>query len=177
MTDAPLETVSIAQAAALLGVHRNTIRNRIKAGRYKAHKVIAPQGETYVIDRASLGLSPDSSEGTRSQSQGRHKPSNPSQSDTLVDASQQAEQLAVVQRLLAPFVEELGRTREELGRTAERLRVTEEERDQLRVEIGRLTAGEKAATERSAVTGEAERQNMRHTAPRPWWRFWERFEW
>jgi len=158
MTGPSTDSVSIAQAAALLGVHRNTVRNRIKAGRYKAHKVIAPQGETYVIDRVSLGLSPDNSERHRSQSQGRHNTPNPSQSDTLVDASQQAEQLAVVQRLLAPFVEELGRTREELGRTAERLRVTEQERDQLRAEVARLTAAPTSGPE----------------SPRPWWRFWGR---
>ena len=158
MTDAPTDSVSIAQAAALLGVHRNTVRNRIKAGRYKAHKVLAPQGETYVIDRASLGPIPHNSERHRSPSQGRHNAPNPAQSGALIDAGHQAEQLAVVQRLLAPFVEELGRTREELGRTAERLRVTEEERDQLRGEVERRTAAPTSGPE----------------SPRPWWRFWDR---
>jgi excisionase family DNA binding protein len=37
------EFISIAEAATLLGVHRNTIRNCIKGGRYKAHKVVTPR--------------------------------------------------------------------------------------------------------------------------------------
>ncbi len=169
MTGLPTDSVSIAQAAALLGVHRNTVRNRIKAGHYKAHKVIASQGETYVIDRASLGPIPNNSESHRSQSQGRHNAPNPSQSDTLVDASQQAEQLAVVQRLLAPFVEELGRTREELGRTAERLRVTEEERDQLRSEVDRLQAGWDAPTEQSSTEDSVREHEVWWHRGVSWW--------
>jgi excisionase family DNA binding protein len=46
--------VTVTEAARLLGVHRNTVRNRIKAGRYKAHKVVTPQGETYMVERESL---------------------------------------------------------------------------------------------------------------------------
>ncbi len=174
MTDAPPETVSISQAAALLGVHRNTIRNHIKAGRYKAHKVITSQGETYVIDRASLGPIPHNSEGHRSQSQGRHNAPNPSQSGALIDAGHQAEQLAVVQRLLAPFVEELGRTREELGRTAERLRVTEEERDHLRAEVEQLLSDQDAQTRSQDAPGEAEGAQVGHRVSRWWRRLWVR---
>ena len=39
MGEASADTVTIAEAAALLGVHRNTVRNRVKAGRYRAHAV------------------------------------------------------------------------------------------------------------------------------------------
>ncbi len=55
--DEQAEYISIAEASTLLGVHRNTVRNRIKSGRYKAHKVVTPQGKTYAIERESLGPS------------------------------------------------------------------------------------------------------------------------
>jgi excisionase family DNA binding protein len=48
--------VTVTEAARLLGVHRNTVRNRVKAGRYKAHKVVTPQGETVMLSRESLGI-------------------------------------------------------------------------------------------------------------------------
>ena len=65
MPDGAIETVTIAEAAALLGVHRNTVRNRIKAGRYRAHKLVTAQGETYAIERESLGLAPHNGAPTR----------------------------------------------------------------------------------------------------------------
>jgi uncharacterized protein YjbI with pentapeptide repeats len=48
------DTVPIRQAAALLGVHQNTVRQRVKSGVYKAEKVDTKHGPTWLIDRASL---------------------------------------------------------------------------------------------------------------------------
>src|SRR5215218_2886968 len=104
MPDVPSETVTIAEAAALLGVHRNTVRNRIKAGRYKAHKVVTPQGETYVIERDSLGMTPDNTLHNPSQTTVRYNAHNPSQAGAIVDEGSLAQQMAVVQQLLAPFI-------------------------------------------------------------------------
>ena len=42
------EALTIRQAATLLGVHANTVRNRIKSGRYQADKVVTEHGETYL---------------------------------------------------------------------------------------------------------------------------------
>lgn len=42
------------EAAALLGVHYNTIRTRIKAGMYRAEKVNTENGPTWMIERDSL---------------------------------------------------------------------------------------------------------------------------
>lgn len=118
------EYLSIAEAATLLGVHRNTIRNRVKAGRYKAHKLLTPQGATYAIERESLGLLSDTPTNDAAQSLSRpvrHNSEKPSQPGALVSPEQQAQADAIVQRLLAPFIAELGGVREELGRvTAER---------------------------------------------------------
>jgi predicted DNA-binding protein (UPF0278 family) len=48
------ETLAIRQAATLLIVYPNTVRNRIKSGVYQAEKVIPEHGETYVILRSEL---------------------------------------------------------------------------------------------------------------------------
>jgi hypothetical protein len=49
-----VERVTAHEAAALLGVHYNTIRNRIKAGMYRAEKVHTENGPTWMIERDSL---------------------------------------------------------------------------------------------------------------------------
>lgn len=117
--DEHAEYVSIADAATLLGVHRNTVRNRVKAGRYKAHKLVTPQGETYALRRDSLRLPlPNPTNGAAQPLTDvvRHNADNPSQPAALVGTDQQAGADAIVQRLLAPFIAELGTVREELGR-------------------------------------------------------------
>jgi hypothetical protein len=48
------ERVTIREAATLLGVHPNTVRNRVKAEVYSAQKVVTERGETWMIDRDSL---------------------------------------------------------------------------------------------------------------------------
>jgi excisionase family DNA binding protein len=48
------DRLTIAEAATLLGVHKNSVRNRIKDGTYKAEKVIKERGQTYMIGRQSL---------------------------------------------------------------------------------------------------------------------------
>jgi len=46
--------VTIAEAAALLGCHPNTVRNRVRTGLYKAEKIVTERGPTWMIDRDSL---------------------------------------------------------------------------------------------------------------------------
>jgi excisionase family DNA binding protein len=152
MAELPAETITIAEAADLLGVHRNTVRNRIKAGRYKAHKVVTAQGETFAIERDSLDSNPTNTTHSSSQPQVRHGASTHSQDRAIVDDAHAEQQLAVVQRLLAPFIEELGATKIELGRTREqrdaavsgkahaekRAEDTEREREELKAEVAFL---------------------------------------
>jgi len=159
--DEHAEYISIAEAAMLLGIHRNTVRNRVKAGRYKAHKLLTPQGETYAIERESLGVplaTPTNAPAQPLSRPVRHNPDNPSQPTALVSLEQQAQADAIVQRLLAPFIAELGTVREELGQA-------KAERDDLRrrvehaeAERDRLTAAQAApaapgALEEASGTG------------------------
>jgi excisionase family DNA binding protein len=50
------EYVTVGEAAKLLGIHRNTVHNRIKAGRITAHKVVEGEREVYRVERDSLGV-------------------------------------------------------------------------------------------------------------------------
>src|SRR5918997_5102451 len=48
------DRLTIAEAATLLGVHKNTVRNRIKNGSYQAEMIQTERGPTYLIERESL---------------------------------------------------------------------------------------------------------------------------
>jgi len=159
--DERAEYISIAEAATLLGVHRNTIRNRIKAGRYKAHKLVTPQGETYAIARESLDLRGDTpTTGAAQPLSGpvRHNADNPPQPAALVSPEQQAQADAIVQRLLAPFIAELGTVREGLGRVQAERDARDETIAALcrRAEVAEATRDRlQAAQEAPAVRGPA----------------------
>jgi hypothetical protein len=56
-----VERVTLIQAAALLGCHRNTVKNRIRAGMYRAEKVHTENGPTWMIERDSLTNKPPTS--------------------------------------------------------------------------------------------------------------------
>lgn len=153
--DERTEYISIAEAATLLGVHRNTIRNRIKAGRYKAHKLVTPQGETYVIERESLDLRGDTPTNAPAQSLSapvRHNTDNPSQAGDMVSHDQQAQADAIVQRLLAPFIAELGTVREELGR----VKAQNEAKEETIAELRRRAEVAEAARDQLAAAQEAQ---------------------
>jgi excisionase family DNA binding protein len=54
--ESPKEYVTVGEAAKLLGIHRNTVHNRIKVGRITAHKVVEGGREIYRVERDSLGV-------------------------------------------------------------------------------------------------------------------------
>jgi excisionase family DNA binding protein len=151
------DRLTIAEAAALLGVHKNTVRNRIKNGSYRAEIVQTERGPTYLIERENL-LTNLTTNTVSSASQG------------LV--SHQAMEL--VQDLLRPFVSELGEVREELGAERVRRQMAEERAAALEAELEALkepqespqTAEEEPdRAEPDAATGEAA-----EGVQRSWWR-------
>lgn len=118
--------VTITEAATLLGVHPNTVRGRVKAGTYDAEKVATEHGLTWMIDPDSLVNEPL----PRDSQQVPLQQVNP-------DAVTPVE---LVQDLLRPFVEDLGRVREELGAERVRREQAERERDELRARLEALQA-------------------------------------
>jgi hypothetical protein len=120
----PSSRVTITEAATLLGVHPNTVRNRVRGGVYDAEKVSTEHGFTWMIDRDSLVNTP------------LPRDSQPAPSQTVnLEAPQPLE---VVQELLRPFVEDLGRVREELGAERVRREHAERERDELAARLAAL---------------------------------------
>jgi excisionase family DNA binding protein len=151
------DRLTIAEAAALLGVHKNTVRNRIKNGSYRAEMVQTERGPTYLIERESLLTNLTT--------------------NTVSSASQELvshQAMEFVQDLLRPFVSELGEVRQELGGERTRRQMAEERIAALEAELEALreprespqTLEEDPQTaEPQAVTGEAE-----ESVQRSWWR-------
>jgi excisionase family DNA binding protein len=151
------DTLTIAEAATLLGVHKNTVRNRIKNGAYRAEMVQTERGPTYLIDRESLltNLS----------------------TNTLSSASQELvdpQAMEFVQELIRPFVSELGEVREELG--AERLRrqIAEERTAALEAELEALRqpreSPQTVEEEPERAEPHSDASGPQEGARRPWWR-------
>jgi hypothetical protein len=159
--------VTITEAATLLGVHQNTVRGRVKAGLYDATKVATEHGLTWMIDRDSLVNNP--------------LPRDLQQSPSQMVNPEAATPMEVVQGLLRPFVEDLGRVREELGAERVRREQAERERDELAARLDALTEtplGPETPAEGTegvvtpADTGGAQESVQR----RSWWRRFFGFE-
>ena len=163
----PPSRVTITEAAALLGVHPNTVRNRVRGGVYDAEKVSTEHGFTWMIDRGSLVNAPLP----------RASHPTPSQAVNL----EGPHPVEVVQELLRPFVENLGRVREELGAERVRREQAERERDDLAARLAALqeppdgpqtAAEEPEGVRERPFTEEAQEGSER----RSWWRRWFGFE-
>jgi excisionase family DNA binding protein len=139
------EYVTAGEAAKLLGVHRNTIHNRIKNGRIRAHKVIEGDREVYRIERDSLDVGRTSADVRTLDAQ------------RTTSGEELSRMIATrLDEIVRDYTHQLGDLREELG--AERVRremaentlregmaeerrrreEAERERDELRRELGAL---------------------------------------
>lgn len=168
--------VTITEAATLLGVHPNTVRGRVKAGMYDAEKVATEHGLTWMIDPDSLVNEPLPRDS-------QHPPLQTVNPDAV-------NPLELVQDLLRPFVEDLGRVREELGAERVRREQAELERDDLRRQLEALRGppqapqtvpecpegGELRSDTAGPQTGIQEPggvdEEPTDTPRRPWWLRW-----
>jgi excisionase family DNA binding protein len=151
------DRLTIAEAAALLGVHKNTVRNRIKNGSYRAEMVQTERGLTYLIERESLltNLS----------------------TNTLSSASQELvsnQAMEFVQELLRPFVRELGEVREELGAERARRLMAEQRAAALEAELEAVEEPQESSQTVDEEPEEAEPRpatgGAQEGVHRPWWR-------
>jgi excisionase family DNA binding protein len=184
------ETFTIAEAAALTGLHRNTIRMRVKMGQLTADRAPGKFGEEYRISRQALteaGLlappdpgqaSPDPTQAERNPPIGP-TPSMPSQA-IMADLLQRHEQAMF---RLGYLEAELLRHKS-LAENAETLQVEAREREfevrELRRELERAQERTREIEELRSLLREMERntQQMREeveqyrTAARHrWWHF------
>jgi hypothetical protein len=158
------DRVTITEAATLLGVHPNTVRGRVKAGAYDAEKVSTEYGLTWMIDRNSLINNPLPRDSQRTPSQ----TVNPEVSTPT----------EIVQDLLRPFVEDLGRVREQLGAERVLREQAERERDKLAAELEALRETRDAPeTASDGETGTEEpASNTEQPRRASWWRRFFGFE-
>jgi excisionase family DNA binding protein len=146
------DTLTISEAAAFLGVHKNTVRNRIKDGTYEAEQVLTERGPTYFIKRESI--------------------LNTLTTNTLSSASQEhgttivsPQSLAFVQELLRPFVNELGQVKEELGAERTRRQMAEVRVTELEEEIAALKSPPEPAEPEDQVPPEPPETPPEASAP------------
>jgi len=116
--------ITVGEAAKLLGVHRNTVRNRIKDGRIKAHKVIEGEREIYRIAANSL-------EDVRTSTDVHNKVAQRTTSGGDVV------QMLVhrIDQLMQDYNQQVGNLREQLGEERGRRMRAEEEAERLREEL------------------------------------------
>ncbi len=166
--------VTITEAATLLGVHPNTVRARVKSGLYDAEKVSTEQGLTWMIDPDSL-VNPPLPRGSQQDLQQAVNPVTPTGVTPM----------ELVQDLLRPFVEDLGRVREELGAERVRRERAEQDRDELRSQLEALQAtpatreAPETVSETSEGTDTPTGQGDRETGVQrrsSWWRRFFGFE-
>jgi excisionase family DNA binding protein len=153
------DRLTISEAAALLGVHKNTVRNRIKDGTYEAEKVVTERGPTFLIKRESIV--------------------NNLTTNTVSSGSQELvtpQAMEFVQELLRPFVSELGQGREQLGAERARREMAEEKAATLEAELEAMRAereSPEASTEMpmGPIPAEASEAAQEGSEPRrSWWR-------
>jgi excisionase family DNA binding protein len=151
------DRLTIAEAATLLGVHKNTVRNRIKNGSYRAEMAQTERGPTYLIERESLLTNLTT--------------------NTLSSASQELvsqSAMEFVQELLRPFVSELGQVREELGAERARRQMAEERAAALEAELEAFRetreSSESVEEEQEMAEPHSAAGSSQEGVQRPWWK-------
>jgi len=175
------EYITVGEAAKLLGVHRNTVHNRIKTGRISAHKVLEADREVYRIERDSLDVGRTSA-GVRTLDAQR---TAASEELSRMIATRLDEIVRDYTHQLGDLREELGaeRTRREMAEAtlhegmAEEQRRREEaerERDELRRELYALRTPRESSETAEEAPDRAEphpaTRGAQEGVRRPWWR-------
>ncbi len=143
--------ITAAEAAAVLGLSERTVRRKIAANELPSVK----SGRSRLIPVSAVRVSPMGDTPVGSVVTPRHDTSD----------TEPATVLALVDRI-GGLERQVGRLEQERDDLSARLAVAEER-------LRALPAGD-AAVGRSAASGAAERPTTTHSAPAPWWRFWER---
>src|SRR5215216_2758811 len=132
--------LTVGEAAQLLGVHRNTVRNRIKDGRIKAHKVLEGEREFYRVDANSLDVGRTSAD---VHDKVAHRTT--SGGDVVQMLAHRIDQL------MQDYNQQVGELRERLGEERGRRIGVEEENERLRQELEALIEPRQSSETQSAA--------------------------
>ena len=163
----PKEYVSVGEAAKLLGVHRNTIHHRIKAGRITAHKVVEGEREVYRVERDSLGVGRTSADVHTFDAQ---RPIAVEELGRVIAAR--------IDEIGRDYAEQLGDLREQLGSERAHRQIAEQRAADLEAKLEKLEARESPVSpgpNESSVPAPGEAQAAIESPQadergRPWWR-------
>ncbi len=135
--------LSIAEAAERIGITKIALRNKVSRGTVAAIKGEDGQWRVQVEERNDVWVAIPANGQVRPRRytslHDRDIQRDTQSPPVSIDPGRRAEQLTVVQEILAPFIVELGTVREELGRERGQREHAERERDELRA---RLAASE-----------------------------------
>jgi predicted ArsR family transcriptional regulator len=158
--------LTIGQAADVLGISENAVRQRIKRGSLEAAKVDG-------IWRVVVGdHEADYQATSRSDYQADYEPTT---SQPAINPAALAQLEAIRDQWLQPLVTQIRELERDVGRlAAERDQVTRE-RDELRETKATQTAGAAFAAPHPDDAGESIAVTAANAAAvrRPWWKFWE----
>lgn len=158
--DVPPAGITVAVAAARLGVTPDAVRRRLHRGTLAGTKTADGEWRVWLPEGTETGDPPGPRQDDR-QDTARTRPD-----DAPVD-------IAILQAHLHDLRDQVTFLRDQLDAKDDQIRANQVIIGQLTERPAALTAGEGAAAERSAVTGEADRADVRQDS-RPWWRVWER---
>ncbi len=137
-----VEHVGLKEAAAILGVHPNTVRNRITSGKLPAIKAMTPTGEAYIIARKDLHPlhPPTKGVGSGIAPYNNLVPPIDGENDVFVGvpSTLPVSLTRALQQVVAPLIEENTRLQGVARQQAEELGQTREQRDQARREVAEL---------------------------------------
>ena len=152
--DATAEVVvDVATAARALGVSAGAVRKRLERGHLTGHK---EAGQWRVVLTADDATRHDATNATR-QDRTRHDATG-----GAVTPAARSQLDAVRDEWLQPLVDQLRALERDYGRV-------EQERDQLRAEVERLSAAGAGPT---TAPGATNAPTSRTESPRPWWCRW-----
>lgn len=129
----PYTRVTVAEAAAALGVNVVTIRRMIKRGQLEAERVHRPQGSAYLVTLPGHGAGDETPTGQPAQDMSRTQ-------ETPAEQMMAAWSASVLTPILAPIVAELTATRQQLVSQAETIGRQSAELDAARAQISTLLA-------------------------------------
>jgi excisionase family DNA binding protein len=126
----PYARVTVAEAAAILGVNVVTIRRMIKRGQLEAERVHRPQGSAYLVALPGHGAGDETSTEQPAQDMSRTQRTATPPAEAMVSLIQ-----TTIATVLGPLVAELAASRQTNERQADRVAELERENGRLAAEL------------------------------------------